>query len=257
MNLQFNTELANQYHSATQVARVLTEDWLGRNMYCPRCGHYQIVQFENNRPVADFYCEFCGAEYELKGKTGKLSNKIADGAYRTMIERITSNENPDLFCMQYAKDTYSVQNLLVIPKHFFTPDIIEQRPPLASTARRAGWVGCNIMIHQVPQQGRIPIIVDGQEVDSQIVLDKMARSCELEEHNVSMRGWLMDVLHCVNHMSSDLFTLAQMYGYEDWLTQKHPENHHIQAKIRQQLQMLRDRGFIEFLGNGRYRKVGI
>jgi type II restriction enzyme len=36
----------------------------------------------------------------------------------------------------------------------------------------------------------------------------------------------------------------------------HPQNRNIEAKIRQQLQMLRDHGLIEFLGNGRYRYSG-
>jgi len=36
---------------------------------------------------------------------------------------------------------------------------------------------------------------------------------------------------------------------------KHIENKNIEAKIRQQLQFLRDKGFIEFLGRGKYRKV--
>ena len=35
----------------------------------------------------------------------------------------------------------------------------------------------------------------------------------------------------------------------------HAENHNIKAKLRQQLQMLRDRGVIEFLGNGLYRRI--
>ena len=35
---------------------------------------------------------------------------------------------------------------------------------------------------------------------------------------------------------------------------KHPNNNNIRAKIRQQLQQLRDRGIISFLGNGRYQK---
>ncbi|MFR4384325.1 MAG: restriction endonuclease, partial [Phascolarctobacterium sp.] len=31
-------------------------------------------------------------------------------------------------------------------------------------------------------------------------------------------------------------------------------NHYIQAKIRQQLQLLRDKGLLEFCGNGSYKK---
>ena len=33
MDLRFNTSLAEGYKSANQIARVLTEDWLARNMY--------------------------------------------------------------------------------------------------------------------------------------------------------------------------------------------------------------------------------
>ena len=65
-----------------------------------RCG-LQIEQFENNRPVADFFCPQCNNEFELKSKSGGLGAKINDGAYATMIERITGNHNPDFFFMSY------------------------------------------------------------------------------------------------------------------------------------------------------------
>ena len=38
MNLKFDISLAKGYISPSQIARVLTEDWLARNMYCPICG---------------------------------------------------------------------------------------------------------------------------------------------------------------------------------------------------------------------------
>ncbi|MGN1347846.1 MAG: hypothetical protein ACI4VI_02775 [Acutalibacteraceae bacterium] len=46
-----------------------------------------------------------------------------------------------------------------------------------------------------------------------------------------------------------------MYSFESELKIKHPKNNNIKPKIRQQLQFLRDRGFIEFLGNGKYEKI--
>lgn len=79
-----------------------------------------------------------------------------------MIERITSISNPDLFVMQYTKE-YQVLNLLVVPKFFFTPEIIEKRKPLSENARRAGWIGCNILISDIPKQGKI-LIVDRQHL---------------------------------------------------------------------------------------------
>lgn len=65
----------------------------------------------------------------------------------------------------------------------------------------------------------------------------------------------MDVLHCVNHTEGREFTLAEIYQFEAELAGFHPANHEIRAKIRQQLQVLRDRGIIDFLGNGHYRKM--
>lgn len=44
------------------------------------------------------------------------------------------------------------------------------------------------------------------------------------------------------------------YAFESWLALRHPKNHNIKPKIRQQLQFLRDKGFVEFLGDGRYKK---
>ena len=38
MNLRFDTSLAVGYHSGSQISRVLTEDWMERNMFCPVCG---------------------------------------------------------------------------------------------------------------------------------------------------------------------------------------------------------------------------
>ena len=63
------------------------------------------------------------------------------------------------------------------------------------------------------------------------------------------------MLNCVNNVEKKDFSLAEIYSYSDILREKHAENHNIEAKIRQQLQLLRDKGFIEFLGRGKYRKL--
>ena len=48
MDLRFDTSLVAGYKSAAQIARVLTEDWLARNMYCPICGAISIQKSEPN-----------------------------------------------------------------------------------------------------------------------------------------------------------------------------------------------------------------
>ena len=255
MELNFDISAIKNYHSNSQRARLLTENWVKKNMYCPRCGNLHIEQFENNRPVADFYCPSCNNEYELKSKDGGLGKRINDGAYKTMIERITSNKNPDFFFMSYSKTDYVVKNLILIPKHFFVPDIIEKRKPLSQTARRAGWVGCNIVIEKIPEQGIIPIISNGKIIEPNGVINKVNISNRLETKDLHSRGWIMDILNCVNRIPFPVFILEDMYSFEPELQNKHPENHNVKPKIRQQLQLLRDKGFIEFLGNGLYRKL--
>ena len=255
MNLVFDSELIGNYNSGTQIARILTENWVKQNMYCPRCGNLHIRNFENNRPVADFYCPLCNNEYELKSKDGNLGHKVNDGAYNTMIERITGNNNPDFFFMSYSRKEFKVKDFIIIPKHFFVPDVIEKRKPLAPTARRAGWVGCNILIDKIPKQGKIEIVSNGEIINRDSVVRKVNKSNQLETKDINSRSWLMDILNCVNKISSPLFTLDQMYKFENELYIKHPQNRNIKPKIRQQLQFLRDKGFIEFLGNGRYRKI--
>ncbi len=65
----------------------------------------------------------------------------------------------------------------------------------------------------------------------------------------------MDVLNCVNKIEGRDFNLEQMYKFQDALAKKYPNNNHIKDKIRQQLQILRDKGIIEFRGRGNYRKT--
>lgn len=255
MNLNFDISLIDSYHSNVQKARVLTENWVGDNMFCPRCGKSKIKHFKNNRPVADFYCPACHNEYELKSKNGILGHKINDGAYETMIERITGNKNPDFFFMSYSKNELTVRDFVFIPKHFFVPDIIEKRKPLSPNARRAGWVGCNILIDKIPEQGKIYIISSGRVIDSESVISKVKKSRQLEIKDINSRAWLIDVLNCVNQTAGLTFTLDEIYAFENLFAVRHPKNNNIKPKIRQQLQFLRDKGFIEFLGNGHYKKL--
>lgn len=255
MNLSMSRVRKGEYHSGSQIARVLTESWVAKNMYCPRCGNTIIKKFENNRPVADFFCPSCNSQYELKSKNGALTRKVVDGAYETMIERIASNQNPDFFFLNYSKTDWTVKDFIIVPKYFFTPDIIEKRKPLVPTARRAGWVGCNILIEKVPKQGKISIISNGELIDKDYVIQSVKKSSQLEVANIDHRGWLMDILNCVNSVKEVLFSLDEIYAFEAALQSKHPKNTHIRPKIRQQLQILRDMDFIEFLGNGLYRKT--
>lgn len=255
MNTSFAPELASGYTSKSQIARILTESWTETQMYCPVCGCSTITKFPNNRAVADFFCPNCKNEFEQKSKNGTLGAKIPDGAYSTFIQRISSCNNPDFFIMSYSLDRMRVESLQYIPKFFFVPEIVEKRKPLSDNARRKGWVGCNILFDRIPIQGRIAVIENSVPVEKSVVLSKVAKAQQIRTDDLSARGWLMDVLSCVNAIDFDTFTLNMVYDFEKTLSERHPNNNNIRAKIRQQLQQLRDRGVIAFLGNGHYKKL--
>jgi len=252
MNLSFNINLAKGYSSNSQIARRLTEDWVLNHSYCPSCGEVPLNEFENNRPVADFYCEKCNEEFELKSKKGNLTNTITDGAYSTMVERINSDNNPNFFFLTYSKQ-WTVNNFLIIPKHFFTTEIIIKRRPLAETAKRAGWIGCNIDISKVASSGKIFLVKDAQIIDSKIVNESFNKTLFIREKSKESKGWILDVMNCVDSIKNDSFSLDEVYAFEKLLKQKYPNINFIKDKIRQQLQILRDKGIIEFDGRGKYK----
>ena len=254
MDLQLPVKLSAKYTNDSQKARVMTETWVGERIYCPRCGNPQIKHFPNNEKVADFYCPACNNQYELKSKKGNIGSKIADGAYDSFIERITSNDNPDFFIMTYHPKELIVENLWIIPKYFIMPDMIEKRKPLAPAARRAGWEGCNIRLDKIPQQGQIPLVLNRSWTSKILVMEQIRQADHLYTNNLESRGWLLDVLKCVNSIPKQLFSLEDVYRFEDRLSILHPNNHNVRAKIRQQLQLLRDKGFIDFIHMGVYQK---
>ena len=252
MNITFDTNLVYNYTSNSQKARILTESWVSQNSYCPICGHSKIVKLENNKPVADFYCEKCKEVFELKSKKGNFSKTINDGAYNTMIERITSNTNPYFLFLNYDGDNYNVRSFILIPKYYFTPDIIIKRKPLSSNARRAGWIGCNIDMNKIPASGKIFIIKDGVEMPKKTVLFLVNQNRFLSNENIQNRGWILDVMKCIERLNKRKFELSELYRFEIDLKMIHPHNNNIKAKIRQQLQKLRDNGYLIFEGRGKY-----
>lgn len=253
MNLNFNTKLAEGYSSNSQIARVLTENWVLNNSYCPSCGELPLNEFGNNRPVADFYCNNCREEFELKSKGGQISKIITDGAYSTMIDRINSRNNPNFFFLTYSKD-WSVNNFLIIPKQFFTNEIIIKRPPLSDTARRAGWVGCNINISNIADAGKVFLVKDTKIVDREIVKEVFNKTLFLRTKDDKTKGWILDILNCVDSIKQENFTLGEVYKFEEKLKIKYPRNNTVKDKIRQQLQVLRDKNIIEFLGRASIKK---
>lgn len=254
MNLSLETELAAGYKSPSQKVRVLTESWVNQHIYCPNCGCQHIIKNANNKPVADFYCPNCREIFELKSKQETAINKIVDGAYKTMLQRLKESDNPHLFLLRYDKVAWVVTDFFIVPKHFFIPEIIEERNPLSPNAQRAGWVGCNILLSDIPAAGKIYFIQNRRIEFKEHVISRWQKTLFLREKmKLEAKGWLLDIMKCVDNFGNGEFTLSDMYRFEDRLSFKHSGNKHVKAKIRQQLQILRDKGYLEFITRGKYR----
>lgn len=252
MNLSFNIKLGDKYSNFSQKARVLTEDWVLNQVYCPSCGGF-VSNYVNNKPVADFYCKKCIEDFELKSKKGKIGKTIPAGAYSKMIERINSITKPNFFFMGYL-ESLRVNDFLVIPKHFFISEMIEKRKPLKDTARRAGWIGSNILFSKIPKAGQIFYVENGKEISKKDVLEKWQKTVFLKQiKKADVKGWILDIMNCIDALNKKEFSLQDIYKFESDLKIIHPENKHIKDKIRQQLQFLRNKNYLDFIGQGRYK----
>ena len=253
MDLALPTEAIDRYKSASQRARVSTEPWGEANLYCPACDSRHIKSLPTGTRAADYACPSCDSRFQLKSKSGAFGDRIVDGAYAAMLHAIRSNESPNLFLLHYQLPQLTVQSVLLIPHFAFSLSFLEKRKPLSSTARRAGWVGCNFLLDRIPPDAKIPVVDSGEPVSPSAVRKAYERVRPLERLSTEKRGWTLDVLNVVRSLGRKEFLLKDVYAFTDALAALHPDNHNVQPKIRQQLQELRDMDLLEFLGDGSYR----
>jgi type II restriction enzyme len=255
MELGMSGVLAHSYKSPAQQARVVTEAWGEENLYCPSCDSEHLTPSAPNREAIDYTCPRCQELFQLKSRSTALAAKILDAAYDSMQRAIVSGQTPNLFALHYDRFQWEVLNLVVVPRFAYSLSAIEKRKPLSSSARRANWVGCNILLGNIPPDARISIVKGGVVTDASLVRERYARLRPLEKIKHDARGWTLDVLNVVRALNKAEFTLQDVYAFAAQLEKLHPDNRHVRDKIRQQLQVLRDLGFVEFLGRGRYRCV--
>ena len=251
MDLRMSKILGAGYKSRTQQARVVTEAWASSNLYCVACDSSNLVDLPRNEPAADLACTNCASRYQLKASGHPFGRRVVDSAYSTMTAAIQSDSAPNLFLLHYDKNWFVV-SLTLIPRFCFTIAAIEKRKPLGPTARRAGWIGCNILLNAIAPDAKIPVVRDCNPSQPSLVRDSYRRLLSLTALKPEFRGWTLNVLNLVRTLNKPQFTLNDVYNLEPSLAQLYPENRNIRPKIRQQLQLLRDAGIIVFTGRGRY-----
>jgi type II restriction enzyme len=252
VNLLLPTEGLDRYKSNSQRARIGTEAWGALNFFCPVCKSPRLDVAPRNTVAVDYLCPKCASPFQLKSQSKPFSNRIVDAAYSEMKRAILSDRTQNLYVLHYDLAQWAVRTVILIPHFAFALSAIECRPPLALTARRAGWIGCNILLNKIPADARIPIVESGQARGQSEVRQAYKRLRPLENLKVETRGWTLDVLNVARSLNKKEFSLADVYAHADELAKLHPKNAHIHDKIRQQLQILRDLNLLDFHGHGNY-----
>lgn len=258
MNLQMRGNLGAGYRSASQKARVVTQAWGKRAFYCAICNSPMLDQLQEGQKARDFLCPRCQAPFELKSQGRPIGDTIRDGAWSAMKGRIEADETPNLFVLHYDRSRWTVRDLLLVPHFALSMSAIERCRPLKVTARRARWRGCNILLGNVPDEAKIPLIVNGRVEPTQRVRKHYRQLKRLKGVRAEGRGWVLDVLRLLGVYGLRRFETKEAYAMLPALQKLHPKNHRIREKIRQQLQILANRGFLRHLARGKWemKRVG-
>lgn len=249
------------YKSRSQVARIATEGWACENLFCPSCPADRLEPSPANTKVVDFECPRCALQVQLKAQSRQFGRKFSNSAYGPKVEAIEARRMPDYALLSYDRESWQVRGLEFIPGHFLSLGVIEKRNPLSPTARRAGWVGSNVLLHMLPPDARVPALQEGHAFPRREVRERYARTKVLRDRKAGTVGWTVDVLREVRALAprvGAVFTLRELYATAAGrLAGLHPDNKHVEEKIRQQMQVLRDLGVVEFLPGrrGTYRVV--
>lgn len=251
MQLACDLSVASAYKSPSQRARVISETWFSQNIYCLACESNCVARTTPNTRATDFLCKTCGHRYELKTFTKRPPRSLVDGAYASLIARVNASTAPTL-CLLGRSESWQVQSLIAIHSSFLTPWVIERRSPLSQNARRAGWVGCNIRLDRIPPDGEIAVISEGVCLPKSEVRRRFERFLPLANLSADQRGWTTLTLSVIRSLGKNKFALSDLYAREPQFAETYPGNQHVRAKIRQQLQVLRDLGVLAFEGGGQY-----
>lgn len=247
LDLSLDSKFLTLYSGPKQaraLAGAITEDWVKRNMYCPNCLEPKVKPEKTGNVLVDFRCSngACEQTYQLKAQKQGFGALVRDAAYRPWIDSIDKGTTPNLLLMKYDLNHFKVDHLEVIPSFFIRGSCLKSW--LLST--RPHYEMCSIHIAMVGPDARIKIVERGEAKHPGEVQERYRSFAWMKHVDRRTRGWTADVLRCIRHLKKADFTLQEVYSYETELGKLHPENRFVRPKIRQQLQILRDQGFLHF-----------
>ena len=126
---------------------------------CPRCGRVRhLTPLQANFPCADLICKFCGflaqvKTYTLKTPSNALPTRIPGAGWKVQHEQIMAGIYHGLYLVGYRGKR--LVRIDYVPAHILqgSPDVFEPRRALSAKAKRAGWLGFEYNIEQLPTIG--------------------------------------------------------------------------------------------------------
>lgn len=150
-------KLQNNWKSESRLVGEACEYYVKNEVKCFRCKSNNFEKCKTNEKSKDLICITCNQMYQIKAKciTCKQVDNIKckgkfntiGGEYSTTLNNI--NEKIDYIIILYEKLSYKILSMLYITNENISSKCIIPRKPLSSTAKRAGWQGCNIIFDNI------------------------------------------------------------------------------------------------------------
>ena len=137
----------------------------------------KMINKNLNHPV-----EISGIILTMYDKREKLSREIVKEVRRYFPDKVFETVIPRQVKLAEAS-SFSKPIVIYAPnskacRAYFSlaDEIIEKRKPLSQNAKRAGWIGCNILFQNIPQSGKIFYVQNKKIVPQKSVLEKWNRT---------------------------------------------------------------------------------
>ena len=116
---------------------------------CPRCKRrLTLKRLPKNFKCADIICDFCGYLAQVKTTTrsdiDQLPKSVLGAAWGPQKNRMDAGVFIPLFIVVISPNHRS-KAIYYLPADLQVPQMFKQRKALSKSAKRAGWVGCNLV----------------------------------------------------------------------------------------------------------------
>lgn len=228
-----------EYRNLRQEVRVRTQEWVQRNLYCPRCGGLSLESTREGTAFRDFACGRCEEPFELKSSQRRIDRRIPGGSLTQYREMLRMGQTPNLLLLTYDPVTARVRELVAINRLLISPLAIVPRSRPLDRPSPTPYYLCTLDLSGVPESGKVPFVRGAHVRPKPFVLSSWNRFEFLrDDGDDDETDWIRDVLSLIARIHSREFTLDDLYEHTESLSRLHPRNHHIREKIRQKLQVL-------------------